>query len=98
METNKKNADKITSVPVLMVQGQKDQLVKQEDSDENFSTYGRIKSEHSLVMVKNAEHLIFEEAQFDDDDLAVVRSWIDAHNRKTLSNSASESPSRTAEE
>jgi len=86
METNKKNADKITKTPVLMVQGKKDRLVKQEDTDEHLSTFSRIKTEDKeLIMVANAEHLIFEEGQFDDDDIKVVSAWIDDHSGKTLS-------------
>jgi alpha-beta hydrolase superfamily lysophospholipase len=80
METNKKNADKITKTPVLMVQGKKDRLVKQEDEDEHLSTFSRIKSEDKeLIMVMNAEHLIFEEAQFDEDDIKMVSAWIADH-------------------
>lgn len=81
MQANKKNADKITSTPVLMVQGKKDKLVKQEDDDgEHLSTFGKIKTEDKmLIMVDNAEHLIFEEGQFDEPDIKTVSAWVDSH-------------------
>jgi acylglycerol lipase len=99
MEANKKYADKITRTPVLMLQGQKDRLVTQEDdSGENFSTYKRIKSECSLVMIDHAEHLVFEEGQFEEKDLQMVSAWIDAHIPSTLKTSQSGSPASTQQQ
>lgn len=101
METNKKNAFQITRTPVLMVQGAKDKLVKSELEDEGLSTFGKIRTEDkSLVMVAHAEHLIFEEGQFDEDDVKLVMSWITEHfpaKDRSLRSSAAISPTIKAE-
>lgn len=77
MDANEKNADKINRTPVLMVQGNDDKLVKQED---NKNILDRIAvDDKELVYVLGGEHLIFEEGQFKDDAIAVLCAWIDEH-------------------
>ncbi|MBX9721364.1 MAG: lysophospholipase [Candidatus Obscuribacterales bacterium] len=80
MESNEKNASKITTTPVLMVQGDADRLVRQDD---NQAIIERIPSKDSqLVFVHGGEHLIFEEGQFDESAVKMLCSWIDEHSKK----------------
>ncbi|MBX9688604.1 MAG: lysophospholipase [Candidatus Obscuribacterales bacterium] len=81
MESNEKNASKITNTPVLMVQGNEDQLVKHDD---NESILNHIASKDKvLVFVVSGEHLIFEEGQFNDDTIKLLTGWIDDHSKAT---------------
>ncbi len=74
MNENHEMAEKITSLPVLMVQGTKDKLVKPEGTQE---LYDELKTpDKELFMVENAEHLIFENDQFSSDTLNRVAEWI----------------------
>lgn len=87
MESNEKNAHKITNTPVLMVQGADDQLVKQTD---NKSILDHIPAaDKMLVFVAAGEHLIFEEGQFKEDTIQLVRNWIDERVAKKDANALS---------
>lgn len=77
METNEKNAGKITATPVLMVQGAQDKLVKQSD---NKSILDHIPCDDKLlVFVDGGEHLIFEEGQFKEDAIQMLYAWLNDH-------------------
>jgi alpha-beta hydrolase superfamily lysophospholipase len=76
MNGNHEAARKITGTPVLIVQGCQDKLVRPEGTVELFNRLTTVDRE--IVLIPNAEHLIFEEAQFTDQDIATVKSWIDA--------------------
>lgn len=77
MESNEKNAGKITATPVLMVQGAQDKLVKQSD---NKSILDHIPCDDKLlVFVDGGEHLIFEEGQFKEDAIQMLYAWINDH-------------------
>jgi alpha-beta hydrolase superfamily lysophospholipase/thiol-disulfide isomerase/thioredoxin len=77
MNENHDSADKITKLPVLMVQGTKDKLVKPEGTEEIFN---ELKTpDKQLLLVEDAGHLIFEEGQFNADSLSDLANWIFKH-------------------
>lgn len=82
MEENERHAGKITKTPVLMVQGAHDELVKQSDNQAILDKIGT--DDKILVFVENGEHLIFEEGQFDENDIKIVLSWLAASPPKRL--------------
>ncbi|MBI4534335.1 MAG: alpha/beta fold hydrolase [Candidatus Melainabacteria bacterium] len=77
MNQNHKHAKKIQTSPVLIVQGCKDKLVRPEGTVELYNQLAT--PDRQLVLVPTAEHLIFEENQFNDDVVNMVSKWIDAH-------------------
>ena len=83
MDENERFAGKITKTPVLMVQGAQDELVKQSD---NQAILDKVSvDDKTLVFVMNAEHLIFEEGQFDENDIAIIVHWMDSPSPKKAS-------------
>lgn len=61
-------------VPVLLIHGLKDHLIKPEGT---ARLYQKIPSEKKcLLMLDSGEHLILEEAQFDDATINAVQRWI----------------------
>lgn len=77
MNENHDAAKLIINTPVLMVQGSKDGLVKPEGTEELFAELATPDKE--LLMVPNAEHLIFEEGQFTEGVLRSVADWVHRH-------------------
>ncbi|MBX9572958.1 MAG: alpha/beta fold hydrolase [Candidatus Obscuribacterales bacterium] len=77
MNDNHDEAKKITSLPVLIVQGSKDGLVKPEGTQELYDEMPT--KDKTMIYVANAEHLIFEEGQCTDKDILGVAKWIFAH-------------------
>ncbi len=77
MNENHDAAKLIRHTPVLMVQGSKDGLVKPEGTEELFAELATPDKE--LLMVPNAEHLIFEEGQFTPEVLQSVALWVNRH-------------------
>jgi acylglycerol lipase len=77
MNQNHKSAKLITSKPVLIVQGCEDKLVKPEGTVELYNKLST--PDREIVLIPNAEHLIFEENQFDDEVITKVAGWIDNH-------------------
>lgn len=77
MVANEHSAKNITKTPVLMVQGTSDRLVK------HIANEHIIKSipspDAQLVFVDSAEHLIFEEGQFNDGVITLVSDWLKSH-------------------
>jgi|AGTN01.1.fsa_nt_gi Lysophospholipase len=69
-------AAKLTD-PVLMVQGGQDRLVKATGTEDLFRKIGT--ADKDFVMLGNAEHLIFEEGQFDEQSVNVISGWILKH-------------------
>lgn len=69
-------AAKVTD-PVLMVQGGQDRLVKAEGTQDLFRKIGT--TDKDFVILGNAEHLIFEEGQFDEQSVNVISGWILKH-------------------
>ncbi|MBS1956487.1 MAG: alpha/beta fold hydrolase [Cyanobacteria bacterium SZAS-4] len=74
MEKNFLVAAEIKNSPVLFMQGANDKLVHPEGTWKLFDSLTTDKRQ--MVFSKAAEHLIFEEAQFADEDLSFVQKWI----------------------
>ena len=75
MNQNIARAKQIKKVPTLIVQGAYDRLVKPASTIEifnNVATYHK-----DLLLIGNAEHLVFENGQFMDHAVDVLTSWID---------------------
>lgn len=68
-------AKKITTIPVLYVQGCKDHLIKPASTFKIF--HNTASQDKWLLQIGNAEHLIFEEHQFNDAIIDLVTKWID---------------------
>ncbi|MBX9691365.1 MAG: alpha/beta fold hydrolase, partial [Cyanobacteria bacterium] len=77
MNRTSAEASKITKLPVLMVQGGQDRLVKAKGTEDLFKLVGS--EDKDFVMLGKSEHLIFEEGQFDEQVVNVVTSWILKH-------------------
>ncbi len=81
MNDNHDSAKKITTVPVLMVEGNKDKLVKPEGTWELFND---IECEQKSFLAVPSEHLIFEEQQdkeriYDRRINSLAAAWIFCH-------------------
>jgi esterase/lipase len=77
MGNNVKAAAKITNTPVIIFQGYSDNLVKPMGT---LAIYQAIPNkDKNMVFIGRAEHLIFEEGQFDDIIFKGVLEWITRH-------------------
>jgi acylglycerol lipase len=74
MNGNHDCAKNIVKTSVLIVQGCQDKLVRPEGTVELFNHLGT--ADRQIVLIPSAEHLIFEENQFTDQEIATVNSWI----------------------
>jgi acylglycerol lipase len=74
MNKNFANAQAISSTPVLFIQGMNDKLVRPAGTWKLYDSLTTPSRE--LVFSKSAEHLIFEEGQFGEDDIHFVESWL----------------------
>lgn len=74
MNDNHDRAKKIDRLPVLIVQGGKDKLVKAEGTKELFEKLAT--QDKNLAMVNGAEHLVYEEGQFSREVLDLTDNWI----------------------
>ena len=75
-----KMADKIDKIPVLMLQGMKDRLVK---PGATIDLYNSITSaDRDLLLVGQCQHLIFEEVQTPDPVFDSVVVWLKDHMKK----------------
>lgn len=83
MNQNADCAGQVKNVPVLFIQGCKDKLVRPAGTWKLFDTLST--PNKKLVLSTSAEHLIFEEGQFSNDDVKFVTSWLD----KSVINKAS---------
>ena len=77
MNQNHESARLIKDRPVLIVQGCNDKLVKPEGTVELYNELTT--KDREIALIPNAEHLIFEEAQFNDSVIEKVAGWIDSH-------------------
>ncbi len=89
MNDNHDSAKKITNVPVLMVQGTDDKLVKPEGTWELFN---EIACQQKSFLAVPSEHLIYEEQQDKEgvEDRVVDQmtiAWINCHITQTLNSS-----------
>ncbi len=84
MNDNIKYAERITNTPVIIFQGYCDQLVKPLGT---LALYQAITNhDKDLLFIGHAEHLIFEEGQFDQDVVDGLMAWIDKHISKPNQN------------
>lgn len=87
MQHNKKFAPQLTTMPVVIVQGWRDKLMRPNDSVDIMNKLGTPNKD--LVVVGQNEHLILEEGQYTDYAMDAVLSWLD----KASSNSPIVTPS-----
>lgn len=74
MNDNHDRAKMIDKMPVLIVQGGKDKLVKAEGTKELFEELAT--PDKQMAMVNGAEHLVYEEGQFSREVLDLTDGWI----------------------
>lgn len=77
MNQNHESARLIKDRPVLIVQGCQDKLVKPAGTVELYNELST--RDREIVLIPNAEHLIFEENQFNDEVIDKVSGWITSH-------------------
>ncbi len=77
MNDNHKSVKLIKKTPVLMVQGRQDKLVNPKGTRQLYDNI--VCKDKEMMMVDNAEHLIFEEGQFDEKVIQKVDKWVSAH-------------------
>jgi alpha-beta hydrolase superfamily lysophospholipase len=77
MNANLKHAEKIKNTPVLVVQGSKDKLVKPESTIKLFNALAC--DDRNLLIIGKAEHLIFEEGQFNNLLVDGLANWMNFH-------------------
>lgn len=74
-DRNVDSAKKIKTVPVLYVQGCEDQLIKPQSTLKIFKNTAS--KDKWLLQIGNAEHLIFEEHQFNEAIIDLVARWLE---------------------
>ena len=74
MDQTTEQAKRIKDVPVLILQGGSDRLVKPGGTMEVYKQLST--RDKDLVLIGSSEHLILEEGQFDAHIIDVVTSWI----------------------
>ncbi len=77
MKETKKYAGDIDAMPVLMLQGLKDRLVKPEGTYELFDAVAS--EDKSIIMLGPSEHLMFENPNPDPLVIEVVDAWLRSH-------------------
>jgi alpha-beta hydrolase superfamily lysophospholipase/thiol-disulfide isomerase/thioredoxin len=89
MKQTHAKAEKITEIPVLFLQGFNDRLIKPKGT---LSLFEKVKSQDkNMLMVGTAEHLIFEQGQFNNSVIQIVTNWADENvvNRSLARSAAS---------
>lgn len=77
MNQTEKLAKEVKQTPTIIFQGFKDHLVKPEGT---IALYGALGTrQKDLVLVGDAEHLIFEEGQAPPDIVRMLAAWLDSH-------------------
>ncbi len=70
-------APNIKKAKVLFIQGSNDRLVRPAGT---YKLFGSLATPHrEIVLSKTAEHLIFEDGQFNNEDLKFVSKWISSN-------------------
>jgi len=77
MNDNHDAAKSVTKLPVLVMAGFKDKLVKPEGTIELFNELAS--PDKLLVVVGNGEHLLFEEGHVTDQVIWVLLGWLKSH-------------------
>jgi len=82
MKGSRNMARQIDKLPVLFVQGHRDDLVKPAGTQKLFNDLST--KDKQLLVLENGEHLTFEEGQFDESVLSKLESWLTAHERPVV--------------
>lgn len=82
MKESRNMARRIDKLPVLLVQGYKDDLVKPTATQKLFNNLST--KDKQLLLLENGEHLTLEEGQFDESVLNRVEHWLAAHEKQAL--------------
>jgi len=77
MNENHDYARRIVDVPVLILQGCEDRLVKPEGTIDLFNEVGT--KDRFLVLVGSAEHLMLQKGQFTEKLIATILGWLNTH-------------------
>ncbi len=77
MSGNLDAAAMVKDTPVLFIQGSNDKLIRPAGTWKLFERLAT--PNRQMVLSKNSEHLIFEEGQFNPEDMKFVLSWIDGN-------------------
>jgi len=84
MRRTKPHAEQITELPVLMLQGLKDRLVKPQGT---FDLFDAVKSpDKTILIIGTAEHLMFENPHPDRLLMDTVDAWLKSHTKANISN------------
>jgi esterase/lipase len=86
MNENHESAKQICRTPVLIVQGCNDKLVRPEGTVQLYNELAT--KDRELALIPGSEHLIFEENQFNDQVIELVKNWIDTRLSKAELSSA----------
>ena len=92
---NASAAQHVADVPVLFVQGAKDQLIKPEGT---LVLYQKLSTRQKSLYMVNSEHLIFEHNQFSDEVVEHVTAWMRANAVPTFAKREHEQDSHTLPE
>jgi len=77
MRSNDAVAKSLFQTAVLIIQGKQDRLVSPAGTVKIYEELAT--ADKSIVMVKDGEHLVLEEGQFDQGLLNTVSNWVDTH-------------------
>jgi len=80
MKTTKRHCSLIRSTPVMVVQGMADKLVKPKGTYEIFDSVNS--SDKTMLILGNAEHLMFETPQQSDVLIDGLTAWLNNHLKK----------------
>lgn len=84
MRRTKPHAEQITELPVLMLQGLKDRLVKPQGT---FDLFDAVKSQDkTILIIGTAEHLMFENPHPDKLLMDTVDAWLKTHTKTNIGN------------
>ena len=82
MKDSRHVAQQINKLPVLIVQGHRDKLVKQAGTQKLFNELST--KDKQLLVLENGEHLTFEEGQFDESVVTKLESWLSDHQKNVV--------------
>lgn len=94
MKQNFASARRLTAMPVLVIQGAKDRLVRPTGT---WDVYDHLATPDArIAFSKTGEHLIFEYGQFSNDDLSFVEEWIQKQLKRDVEPSLASQKSKPA--
>jgi alpha-beta hydrolase superfamily lysophospholipase len=82
MKASSNTAREINRLPVLIVQGHKDELVKPAGTEKLFDELQT--KDKQMLERQNGEHLTFEEGQFDQSTVTTVERWLSRHEQPAV--------------